>query len=105
MSESLARVNSCRVLDAAALAVPNELSVNTEKASGRRSPLGHPIHEGGRHIGHVSRVVEGEEEEFLAYYHMVRCLAADPEALALLLEALDPETLAMVGRAVMRRVG
>ena len=89
----------------AGLAVPNELRLNTDKASGRRSALGHPVHDGARHIGHVSRVVEGSEEEFLAYYHMVRCLAADPEALALLLEALDPETLAMVGRAVMRRVG
>jgi hypothetical protein len=89
----------------AALATPNHLRVNAHKPSGRRSPLGHPIHDGARHLGHVSSIVSRAEDDFLAYYHAVRCLAANPDAAALFLEALDPETLAILGRAAMRRSG
>ena len=48
--------------------------------------------------------MEGSEEAFLAAYHTLRCLAANPDATALFLEALDPETLALLGRAAMRRL-
>jgi hypothetical protein len=89
----------------AALAAPNHLSINGEKPSDRRSPLGHPIHDGARHLGHVSPTVERVEDDFLAYYHAVRCLAANPDAAALFLEALDVETLAILGRVAMRRLG
>jgi hypothetical protein len=58
----------------AALATPNHLRVNRDKPGGRRSPLGHPIHDGARHIGHVSPAVSRAEDDFLAYYHAVRCL-------------------------------
>jgi hypothetical protein len=88
----------------AALAAPNHLSVNGEKPSGRRSPLGHPIHDGARHLGHVSPAVDRVEADFLAYFHTVRCLAANPDAAALFLEALDAETLAILGRAAARRL-
>ena len=89
----------------AALATPNHLRVNGEKPSGRRSPLGHPLHDGKSHIGHVSGVLEKAEDDFLAYYHAVRCLAANPDAAALFLAALDAETLAILGRAAIRRTG
>jgi len=39
-----------------------------------------------------------------AYYHAVRCLAANPDAAALFLQALDPETLTLLGRAAVRRL-
>ncbi len=48
--------------------------------------------------------MEGFEEAFLAAYHTLRCLAANPDAAALFIEALDPETVALLGRAVMRRL-
>ena len=86
------------------LAAPNNLTLNTDKPSGRRSALGYPIHDGPRHIGHISPAVEGSEDAFLAAYHTLRCLAAHPDAAALFLEALDPETLALLGRAAMRRL-
>lgn len=79
--------------------------MNRDKPSGRRSPLGHPLHDGRRHVGHVSPAVTRAEDDFLAYYHAVRCLAASPDAAALFLEALDAETLAILGRAAMRRLG
>lgn len=86
----------------AALATPNHLHVNGDKPSGRRSPLGHPLHDGKRHLGHVSAGLERDSHDFLAYYHAIRCLAANPRAAALFLEALDAETLAMLGRAAIR---
>lgn len=87
----------------AALATPSHLRVNGDKPSGRRSPLGHPLHDGSRHLGHVSPAVETVEHDFLAYVHAVRCLAANPDAAALFLAALDAETLAILGRATLRR--
>lgn len=86
----------------AALASPNHLSLSPGKKRGR---LGHPVHEGSRHLGHVSSAVRGVEKEFLVAFHTARCLAASPEAAALLVEALDTETLGILGRAIMRRLG
>jgi len=85
-------------------AAPHHLSVNGEKPSGCRSPLGHPIHDGALHLGHVSPAAAAVQDDFLAYYHAVRCLAANPDAAALFLEALDAETLAILGRAAIRRM-
>jgi hypothetical protein len=48
--------------------------------------------------------VDRVEDDFLAYYHAVRCLAANPDAAALFLEALDAETLSTLGRASIRRL-
>lgn len=86
------------------MAAPNLLTVNTGRPSRGRSSLGLPLHEGGRHLGHVNPCVRGAEGDFLAAYHAVRCLAASPDAAARFLAALDPETLAMLGRAAMRRL-
>jgi len=84
----------------AALATTNDVTLNTEKRSGRRSRFGYPIHAGGRHLGHITR----PEEAFPAAFHTVRRLAADPASVALFVEALDAETLAILGRAIMRRL-
>ena len=84
----------------AALATPNHLRLNTDKPSGRRNRLGYPVHDGPHHLGHITRA----EDDFLAYYHAVRCLTAHPEAGALWIEAQDTETLNLLGRAIMRRL-
>jgi hypothetical protein len=89
----------------AALATPNHLRVNVDKPSGRRSPLGHPLHDGACHIGHLSPAVTRAGHDFLAYFHALRCLVANPAAAALFLEALDAETLGVLGRAAARRLG
>lgn len=88
----------------AALAAAHHLSVNVAQPSGRRSGLGFPLHDGREHIGHLGRAARGTEGEFLAAWHTVRCLAANPDAAALFLEALGPETLAILGRAALRRI-
>lgn len=97
-----------------ALAMPNHLRLNLDKGSGRRSRLGHPIHDGARHLGHlapalVPKVARRPEEHaggaFLDYLHAYRCLAAATDAAALVVESLDAETLAILGRAIMRRLG
>lgn len=85
----------------AAVAAPAHLSLGPGKKRGR---LGHPVHEGSRHLGHVSPAVHCVEREFLAAFHTVRSLAASPEAVALLIQALDTETLGILGRAIMRRL-
>lgn len=53
---------------------------------------------GPRHLGHIAR----PEESFPAAFHTVRRLAADPKSDALFVEALDVETLNVLGRAIMR---
>ncbi len=88
----------------AALAVPNHLELNERRKSRARSGLGHPVHDGARHLGHASPALVPVREAFLAAYHAVRCLAANPEAAALFVEALDLETLGLLGRAIMRRL-
>lgn len=85
----------------AALATPNQLHVNGGKQGSR---LGHPFHDGARHLGHFSPAAEKVQDDFLAYHHALRALAADPEAAALFLAALDPETLRLLGRVVMRQM-
>ncbi len=82
-----------------ALASRNRLHLNPEKLPGRRR-LGVPIHDGTAHLGHVARA----DDDFLAYYHAHRCLAANSDAAALFLTSLDTETLAILGRATMRRL-
>jgi hypothetical protein len=89
----------------AALAAPNHLALNERRKSRARSGLGQPVHDGARHLGHASPALVPLKQAFLAAYHAVRCLAANPEAAALFVEALDLETLALLGRAILRRVG
>jgi len=101
-----------------ALAVPDRLSLNMDRRSGRRSHLGHPLHDGTQHLGHASPALVAELAAlatlprgsgrpggpFLAYFHAYRTLASVPDAAALLVEALDTETLNLLGRATMRRL-
>ena len=85
----------------AALATPNHLSLNPASRGGSRLRLGHPVHDGPRHLGHLTK----NDDEFLAALHTLRALAANPDAAALFLEALDHETLNTLGRAALRRLG
>ena len=90
-----------------ALGGRNRLRLNTGRRSGRRK-IGVPLHEGRGFLGHLTpRLLPGaaeEEEGLLAGIHAVRSLAANPQALALLLESLGPEVLPILGRELMRRV-
>ncbi len=85
-----------------ALATPNRLTLKRTpvRQSPKRARLGVPLHDGGVHLGHLAR----PDEELLAYLHAVACLAANPEAMALALEALGPEVSPILGRALMRRL-
>lgn len=91
-----------------ALACPCGLSVNTERQLSRRRRHGFPLHDGRTFLGHLTPQLclgeAGEEAALLGYLHALRTLAASPEALSLLVEALDPEVLPILGRALMRRV-
>lgn len=71
--------------------------------------LGFPLHEGHVHVGHLSRLGEGSaawerRAALLGHLHLARYLTANPEALALLLEAAGPEALPILGPALARRV-
>ena len=85
-----------------ALATPNRLTLKRTpvRQSPKRARLGYSLHDVGLHLGHLAR----PEEELLAYLHAVACMAANPEAMALALEALDPEVSPILGRALMRRL-
>ncbi len=104
-------VQTTALLTAAALSIlasPSTLHVNTDAPSGPRRRHGHTLHDGRTFLGHLTpKLCPGEAEQrpgLLAHLHTLRTLAATPEALSLLVEALDPEILPILGRALMRRV-
>ncbi len=71
--------------------------------------LGHALHVHRHHVGHVSRLGEGRAADerrgtLASHLHLARHLVANPEALALLLDAAGPEALPVLGRALARRV-
>jgi hypothetical protein len=70
--------------------------------------LGYPLHDHGRHVGHLcwrgGRLSGKRRERFLTHLHVARHLATSPHALALLLEAVGPEALPLLGRALARRI-
>ena len=71
--------------------------------------LGYPLHVHRSHIGHLSRMGAGRaaaehRDVLLSHLHLARYLVANPEALALLLEAVGPEALPVLGRALARRI-
>jgi hypothetical protein len=68
--------------------------------NGNGHRLGHALHDGPEFLGHLARA----ETRLLPRLHVVRCLLADPGALALLLEAAGPEALALLGRELHRRI-
>ena len=78
-----------------AVGAPLTLHLNS---NGHR--LGYALHDGQEFLGHLSR----DEERLLPHLHVARCLRSDPEALALLLESVGPAALAVLGRALHRRV-
>ena len=85
-----------------ALSVPNRLTLNTDRvrSPATRRRMGFPLHDGTLHLGHLSR----PEEDLLPYFHAVRCLVANPDAMALAHEALGPELPPILGRLLMRRL-
>jgi len=91
-----------------ALACPCALSVNRERQAARRRRHGLPLHDGRTFLGHLTPQLcldeTGEEAGLLPFLHALRTLAASPDALSLLVEALEPEVLPILGRALMRRV-
>jgi len=68
--------------------------------NGNGHRLGHALHDGQEFLGHLTR----EEPGLLSHLHLTRSLVADPDALAALLEAAGPQALAMLGRALHRRL-
>ena len=68
--------------------------------NGNGHRLGHALHDGPEFLGHLAR----DDERLLPRLHAVRCLLADPDALALVMEAAGPEALAILGRALHRRI-
>jgi len=65
-----------------------------------RGRPGYALHRGQKFLGHLARA----EERLLPRLDVARALAADPDALAQLLEAAGPEGLAILGRELARRV-
>jgi len=65
-----------------------------------RGGPGYASHRGRKFVGHLSRA----EESLLPRLDVARALAADPDALAQLIEAAGPEGLAILGRELARRV-
>jgi hypothetical protein len=78
-----------------ALARPDHLHLGRH-----RKRLGVPLHDGETFLGHLARPEPG----LLPLLHAVRSLQAQPDGLALVLESLGPEGLALVGRLLSRRV-
>jgi hypothetical protein len=68
--------------------------------NGNGHRLGYALHDGRDFLGHLPR----DEERLLPHLHLARSLAADPDALAALMEAAGPEALAMLGRVLHRRL-
>jgi hypothetical protein len=90
------------VLPAVARPCPYHLSDKAKR-------LGYPVHVHRRHVGHLSPLGEGgaaaqRRSVLLSHLHLARYLVANPEALALLLEAAGPEALPVLGCALARRV-
>lgn len=78
-----------------AVGQPSDLHLN---ANGHR--LGFALHDGEDFLGHLAR----DEERLVPHLHLARCLAADPASLAMLMESAGPEALALLGRALHRRL-
>ena len=78
-----------------AIGAPVALHLNR---CGRRR--GYALHDGQDFLGHVAR----DDAALAPTLHVVRRLRADPDALALLLEAAGPEALKILGRAIQRRI-
>jgi len=78
-----------------ALATTNHLTLG-EKAK----LLGIPIHDGALCLGHLSR----PEPRIVEHLHIARTLVTNPGSFALAVQALGPEQIPILGRALMRRM-
>lgn len=94
-------LRAAAVLPAAATPTPYRLKDKPKR-------LGYPLHDRGRHVGHLCQMGGPRSAELretlLDYLHVARHLAANPHALALLLEAVGPEALPVLGRVLARRI-
>jgi hypothetical protein len=88
----------------AAAVLPAVAAPSPYRLKDKPTRLGIPLHCHRRHVGHVCRLSPERREVLLTHLHLVRHLAADPDALALVLEAAGPEALPVLGRALARRV-
>ena len=52
---------------------------SSTRSSDIRRRMGFPLHDGTLDLGHLAR----PEEDLLAFLHAVRCLVANPDAIAL----------------------
>ena len=78
--------------------------------------MGYALHLGRRDVAHVARLTKVEDaktaekkgwarrQALVSHLHLARYFAANPEALALLIESVGPEALPILGRALARRV-
>jgi len=78
--------------------------------------MGFALHLGRRCVAHVSRLAKIEDaktaatkgwarrQALVSHLQLARYFAANPEALALLIESVGPEALPILGRALARRV-
>ncbi len=78
--------------------------------------MGYALHLGRRDVAHVARLTKVEDaktaakkgwarrQALVSHLQLARYFAANPEALALLIESVGPEALPILGRALARRV-
>jgi len=92
----------------AAAVLPAVAAPSPFRLKDRPKRLGYPVHDRGRHVGHLCQVngtLAGRRRaRLLEHLHVARHLAASPHALALLLEAVGPEALPLLGRVLARRI-
>ncbi len=88
----------------AAAVLPAVAAPSPYRLKDKATRLGTPLHCHRRHIGHVCHLSPERRETLLTHLQLVRHLAANPDALALVLEAAGPEALPILGRALARRI-
>jgi hypothetical protein len=92
----------------AAAVLPASATPNHVQVAQRSKRLGLPVHDGKVHLGHLAPASSSGSDRLREHLprdlHVARHLATHPDALVLLAEALDYETLVLFGRALMRRL-
>lgn len=92
----------------AAAVIPAAAAPTPYRLKDKPKRLGYPLHDHGRHVGHLCQMGGPRSgrlrETLLGHLHVARYLAANPHALALLLESVGPEALPVLGRVLARRI-
>ena len=92
----------------AAAVLPAVAAPSPYRLKDKPKRLGYPIHDRGRHVGHLcqmsGKLAGRSRATLLSHLHVSRHLAASPHALALLLEAVGAEALPLLGRVLARRI-